>query len=363
MRPCTPPSCATVAILSMALLAAACQKEPAVVPGPAALAGTEKTAVQVFPVRPFNQLFTRYSAWTGGDQAYSIRLPDGRDLWLFGDSFIDTVYADRSRPGSPLVRNSYLTQQGQELVTLNSTVGGVVQPMITPQQAGEWYWPGDGFVSGDQLYIFQQRIEVQGSGSFGFAQTGVDLSRYSLPDLTLQQVVPWTFANEIAWGVAVMEDVDHVYIYGTESGAWNKYVHVARTPTAAPFSTVEYWDGTNWTTDPATTARVRSGVSQCYSVFKHAGQYYLLSQANLLGPDIWIWRGPTPVGPFTHQKLVATTPVPPGCWTYNALAHPQWTTPQGDLLIGYSVNAMNFWDVFENADKYRPLFFRARGWE
>ena len=39
----------------------------------------------------FNQLFTRFSEWTGGDATYSVPLPDGRVLWMFGDSFIGTV--------------------------------------------------------------------------------------------------------------------------------------------------------------------------------------------------------------------------------------------------------------------------------
>jgi hypothetical protein len=322
-----------------------------------------KDGIMAQPVGAFNHLFTRYSGWTGGDQAYSIRLPDGRDLWLFGDSFIDTVYYDRTRPASPLVRNSYIIQQGGQLITLNQTVNGVVQPMVAPQDPSEWYWPGDGFVSGNSLYIFQNRMTAMGSGVFGFQQVGVDLARFSIPDITLQEVTPFTYANEVDWGMAVMEQADWTYIYGTKSGTYNKYVHVARTPTAAPFTTMEYWNGTDWTDDDASTVPIRNDVSQSFSVFKHKGKFYLLTQEGFLGPDINIYRGPSPTGPFTHKQLVATTPVPSGCWTYNALAHPEYITPQGDLLVNYSINAMNFFDLFQNADHYRPIFFRARGWE
>ncbi|MBK9419507.1 MAG: DUF5005 domain-containing protein [Flavobacteriales bacterium] len=339
-----------------------CQKEPQSSPVPT-IDGIEKAGIMARPVGPFNQLFTRYSGWSGGDQGYSIRLPDGRDLWLFGDSFIDTVFADRTRPSSPLVRNAYVVQQGNQLTTLNQTVGGVVQPIVATQDPSEWFWPGDGFVSGNSLYIFQQRMKNQGSGVFGFAQTGVDLARFSLPDLTLQEVTPFTYANDIAWGMAVMEDGDYVYIYGTKSQQYNKYIQVARTPIATPFSTLEFWNGTVWTTDDASTVSIRNDVSQSYSVFKHAGKYYLLSQEGFLGPDINMYRGNSPTGPFQRKQLVATTPVPASTWTYNALAHPQYITAQGDLLINYSINVHNFFDLFQNADHYRPIFFRARGWE
>lgn len=346
----------------IAIGVSSCQKDPLSTPVPDEL-GTVKSAIVAQPVPAFNQLFTRYNDWSGGDQGYSIRLPDGRDLWLFGDSFIDTVFADRTRPPGPLVRNAYVMQQGNQLTTLNQTAGGAVQPIIAPQNPNEWYWPGDGFISGNSLYIFQQRLKNQGSGVFGFAQTGVDVSRFSLPNIVLQNVAPFPYDNEVAWGLAVLEDGDYVYIYGTKSQQYNKYVHVARTPITSPFSTLEFWDGTTWTTDASSSISIRNDVSQSYSVFKHNGKYYLLSQEGFLGPKVNIYQGNSPIGPFTNKKLLATTPVPTGTWTYNALAHPQFITPQGDLLVCYSINEMNFFDLFQNADHYRPIFFRARGWE
>ena len=52
--------------------------------------------VNAVPATPFNKLFTRYGdGWTGGDAVYSVPLPDGRIIWAFGDSFLDTVYPDR----------------------------------------------------------------------------------------------------------------------------------------------------------------------------------------------------------------------------------------------------------------------------
>src|SRR5437764_11886129 len=37
----------------------------------------------------FQALFSRTNGWVAGDGALSVPLPDGRSLWLFGDSHID----------------------------------------------------------------------------------------------------------------------------------------------------------------------------------------------------------------------------------------------------------------------------------
>lgn len=355
-------------LLGFLLLFTACRKEqPQPVPDDAPDEGlTERLVGTTQRFGPYNQLFTRYSGWTGGDQGYSINLPDGRVVWLFGDSFFGPVNADRSRPpGSQFVRNGYLVQNGAQLTELNQQVNGQWMPVVSPSDPDEWYWPGDGFVSGNTLYIFQQRFMLDPSqpAGFNFAQTGVDVALFSLPGLQLQSVQPFNDDPDVDWGTAVMEDGGFLYIYGTESIPFNKFAHVSRTALDAPFQQMQYWDGTAWTSDPQATARVRSGLSQAFSVFKHADRYYLLSQENVLGPDIFIWDAPSPKGPFTNKRKLYTTPQPPGTWTYNAVAHPHTITPQGDLLLCYSINAMDFWRIFDNADLYRPIFLRARGWE
>ena len=58
----------------------------------------------------WDSVFTRYgNGWTGGDGAISYKLPDGRSLWLWGDSFLDTVYPDRHRPVVGFIHNQVTT--------------------------------------------------------------------------------------------------------------------------------------------------------------------------------------------------------------------------------------------------------------
>ena len=55
---------------------------------------------------PPGGLFDRLEATGPGPTASSVRLPDGRLLWLFGDTFTGTVDAAGVRHGATLVRNS-----------------------------------------------------------------------------------------------------------------------------------------------------------------------------------------------------------------------------------------------------------------
>lgn len=56
----------------------------------------------------------RVDDWTGGDGTHSVRLPDGRLLWLFSDTYLGAVNRPRTRqgsriPGGPPTRPSSVT--------------------------------------------------------------------------------------------------------------------------------------------------------------------------------------------------------------------------------------------------------------
>ena len=50
------------------------------------------------PEAYFTSLFIRdCCGFTGGDGTYSVLLPDGRTVWIFGDTFLGTVNPDLTR--------------------------------------------------------------------------------------------------------------------------------------------------------------------------------------------------------------------------------------------------------------------------
>lgn len=318
-----------------------------------------KDPVSVSLATDFNQWFTRYSGWTGGDATYSILLPDGRTLWLFGDSFIGTVRPDRSRPGSSFYRNAAMVQEGNEFTTL--PVNG--NAFIRPPDPGWWYWPGHGVADGDTLRVVMFGMKSTGTGAWDFAYGSLDVATYHLPDLSLISIERKKAGPAINFGAGVMTTGDYTYIYGAEKVGFSKYLHVARVQGRNLNSQWEYFDGTGWTTDESASARLFSSVSEQFAVFEDGGKFYLLTQHHILGGEIYLYDADSPTGTFKNKRTVYCTPQSHQgeLFTYNAFVHPQFSG-NGELLVSYNVNSGSFADLFQNADTYRPYFVRIKGW-
>ena len=349
---------------------ASCKKDPganAISSSPAI--GALASGIIATPASHFDSLFTRYNAgqWTGGDVASSYKLPDGRSFWLFGDSFVDTVYPDRHRPFDAFIHNSIvLTDASANFIT--TLYGGTAKKpkpffdAVEPKQ----YWPNSTFSSKDQtqLFVLMSTIRATGEGGlFGFELTGNSVGVLSLPDCKLVKITDISHDPKIDWSSCAYEEGDYVYIYGAESTKYNKYMHVARTSRRHPFRLMEYYNGSTWVADSAQSVRLQGGLSEQYSLFRFKTKYYLLSQANLLGADIYLWDAASPVGPFTNKRKIYHTPQAVGnIITYNATAHVEYIQ-NNQLLVGYCTNSTDGLDIYKNADNYRPYFVWVSGWQ
>lgn len=316
----------------------------------------------------FDSIFTRYGGgFTGGDVAYSHVLPDGRSVWLFGDSFLDTVYPDRHRPRTSFIHNMMVVTD--TLGGFTTLHGGTIEdplPFFEAADPDQFYWPTCAFINKNktQLYVLLIRVEENGEGGiFGFDIKGNDIAVLSLPDLTLKRIVPFSEGNFIDWSCATLEEDDgFIYLYGVESTKRNKFMHVARTKSSGPLNKFEFYNGSSWVSDTTQSVRLIGGMSEQFTVFKSMGKYYLLSEGNLLSPNIYLYDAASPVGPFSNRRKIYTAPQAGGnIIAYNATAHPQFTN-NDSLLVGYNVNSTNFRDIFKNADNYRPYFFWLGNW-
>ena len=309
----------------------------------------------------FNQLFTRYGGgWTGGDATYSVPLPDGRTLWLFGDSFMGTVKPDRSRPPGGFQRNAFVVQDGDELTTLT----GAASAFMAPAESGWWYWPGHGSAHGDTLQVVMFGFKSTGGGAWDFAYASVDVATFHLPDFTLLSLERKVTDPTVNYGACLLEDGGYTYLYGAEKVGLSKFLHVARVKGHDLNGSWEYFNGTDWTSDPAAGARVFANVSEQFSVFRHNNHFYLLTQHHILGGEIYLYDADNPAIGFEHKRTVYCTPQSQvsNLFTYNAFAHTQFLD-NGELLVSYNVNSSVFTDLFNNADNYRPFFVRIKGWE
>lgn len=306
------------------------------------------------------KLFTRNEGWTGGDATYSVDLKNGKTLWLFGDTFLNQVNPDRSRPSFRLINNSVVLQDGASMTTYHGGTTSKPAAFAIPPDAGEWYWPGDGTVAGGKLYLFMHGFGTGGGGAWDFFRTSVDLLTIDPQTLKIESNKRLFDDPLISWGAAILEDAAYTYVYGVLSDDTGKDLYVART-NADLTTPWEYFTGIEWVTDPLDAEAILEDVSEQFAVFKDGDVYYLLTQNNFFGKDIHLFDASAPEGPFENDRVVYCTPETGGnIFTYNAFAHPH--VYSDSLLVSYNVNSFESNDLLKSADNYRPFFVRIGGW-
>jgi hypothetical protein len=315
----------------------------------------------------YNGYFTRYgNGWTGSDATYSIPLDSQTNLWLFGDTFLGTVNPDRSRPVSAFIRNSVVLQVGDEFTTFHDGTESSPEAFLSPLESDWWYWPGHGQINNGQLQIVMFAFGATGEpGMFGFEYKAIDLITLSLPGLeevSRQRKMLFQGTN---YGATLLKDGGYTYIYGSHKGdsGFEKTLHIARIPGTDLTQEWEFYTGDgSWSTQVSESKSVFSSVSDQFSIIHRPKGYYLMTQNIFLGPQLYLYSGASPTGPFENELTIYCTPETGGdIITYNAFVHEQLST-EDNLFISYNNNSLNFQDLFDDADNYRPHFVNVKGW-
>ncbi len=341
-----------------------------------------KSAVEP-PIAAIDQKFTTLFArdccgLTGADGEYSVLLPDGRTVWIFGDSFLGTVKPDRSREKRIpwFIRNSMVVQDKDSLRTLYNVIDGWESSQVIPpgspkgKQFSEdslWYWPGDGFVENGTLKVFMSAFYQATAGDWGFKWLSSNIATFSLPDIKLESIDHFSYpgTKEIHWGHAVCDgDENFTYLYGAEDKSKNLYV--ARAPKNNILAPWEFYTGVEWVGDPKQSMPMLSiQGSEQFSVFKLNGKYVLLVQeGGFMAGEICSYYSDSPYKDWQNRKVLCRTRLPENVastvnlFAYNSLAHPQFIE-NGQLLISQCINSFVVEEVFQDASKYRPVFLRV----
>jgi hypothetical protein len=316
------------------------------------------------PAPDFNALFTRCGpGWTGGDGTLSIALPDGRTLWLFGDSFLGTVRPDGTRPAdSPLVRNCLVVQEGQRLETLHGGSARDPEAFLMPQDPEAWYWPGDGTVSGRQVQIFFHRYRHVSPGIWGWAWDGTVMADLALPELTVQGVTETPAAGGVVYGAALLETDSWIYIYGTKRRGAVNHLHLARAPRNHLEAPWQFWTGTGWTQAATASQSLLAGVGRQFGVLPLADGFGLVSMDGRrpFSCRVVLYAADAPTGPWQGPAVIYCAPeADTGVAAYNAFVHPQFSLPGGHL-ISYNLNHVRDpLALYADAALYRPRFIRV----
>jgi len=322
----------------------------------------------------FSELFIRTGdGFTGGDGTYSVKLPDGRTVWIFGDTFLGSVETDGSRKKlDPMfIRNSFVVQDGNQLSTLHQKFSNEDHSTIIPPQVinsnfeiteeMQWYWPGDGFIENNELKVFVSEFHLTGDGMWDFKWVGTALASFSLPDLKQTNLVQFDYNSELGvhYGHAVLETEDFTYVYGI--GKHGK-PHVARVQTGNIEAPWEFHTNYGWSSNPAESSPMADvDGSEQFTVMKWKGKFVFITQLGALSKEICSFTSDKPNTGWQNKQLLYSTPISEGdsnLFTYNAVAHPQFIENE-TLLVSYNTNSFILSDHFNSADIYRPRFFRV----
>ncbi|MGP3775233.1 DUF4185 domain-containing protein [Streptomyces sp. SDT5-1] len=336
---------------------------------------------------------TRTDDWTGGDGTHSVRLPDGRVLWLFSDSYLGAVHPPPNPAGqphpwrtaeAPFVRNSAVVtdRSGRPERTLAA-------PLFPDTAAGEWRWPVAARVEesdGRKVVRVLLWTRAKGADPYVFGvPNATEVATLSLPDLRLQGItqvldqrqVPDP-ARRVLYGTTAVDAGGWTYVFGADDGQRATHrAYVARAPVGrlGDVRAWRYWDGERWGSRaaPVLGDGERRGVGTAFSVVKDGGTYVLFTTAaGAKGlTEVTSYWSCAPTGPW-HGPAKAFTPplphdaaTPSGAAAYNPQAHPA-LSGGGRLVLSYDVNWLDAApataqaQLSRNVSLYRPRFVSLR---
>ncbi len=334
---------------------------------------------QVVRDEHFNSLFHLDSGGvTGADGTISIALPDGRSVFMMGDSFLGKVENNRRDPNTHMMNNSFIVVNDDQTDTRALYQGTYDQPrsfLVPPDSTkAEWYWPGHGFARDSVIHLFMSEFWKPREGQWGFEFLGTDYLRLSYPgfEVLSREDFSFTNINQVHWGHAVVDDGDYVYIYGSRVEEKDQIMseasaHVMRAQIKqnGALGDFMFFNGSRWVEDPKQTRPMKgigASVSEQFSVFQYKDQYVLLTQQRgMQNGKIFTYVSRKPTGPWGNETMIHETTEQKKdstMFTYNAMAHPQYIK-DGRLLVCYNLNSLHPPDIMKDVRKYRPRFLRV----
>lgn len=335
------------------------------------------------------------SRWSGADGSCSIPLDEDSSVWLFGDTFVKKNSSRRAN----VKQKSQNVENESSFAFINNTaavrkhgvmrfywrdVNGSPHAVMAPKtQNKSYYWPGDGFVLDEKLFIVNKVIVPhvpKNASDFGFEWKSDDLCLVTNggSDPTAWQ---WKTAalpeheKTALMGTACFLDQDYAYFYTSlQKFAVGTNVHptgVARIPDRALLSMdmtkFEFWNGKNWVPDiTESSVIIEDGASEM-TVTQLKGEPYLV--ATYMAPmsaDIRMRFSKKPEGPWTapikifqcpeHQEKVLGRRTA----VYSAKAHPELSAQKDEVVVTYCSNPGEVKHYLMRPSLYYPRALRVK---
>lgn len=300
--------------------------------------------------------------WYHGDSGASVKLPDGRVLWTFGDTLIGSAAATR---GTTFINNSALLVEKGCVTPVTGALNAQgketswVKPSTTTDIPGidDYYWSTTPFMDGSTLRMFVQHMY---NDATGFHPIGTDLVTFNtsgnLPKVSSISKTPGSLGYEKLplWGAAVVRSGNYTYVFGSinkhETWVFGSYYYLARIPNGqlTTQSSWRYWTGSTWSTAQTAAQPIINGAAGLGTVVsihkKSTGEYILISKKyDAFGTDLYAWKASNLTGPWTEVTPALIAPLATlGVnqeISYLGLGHPEVLLGSGKLLVTWSANS------------------------
>lgn len=322
--------------------------------------------VQSYKDTTFTDYFKRTTGLIAADGAYSIPLSNGKSLWVFGDSYIDSY--DSTTNTTPCLfqaRNSCLLIDVANPSQQTTLPGNFGSNSFFVDGSDNYIWPGSGFQQADTIYVFVNKL-------WHTQQTDTSMvAKILYPSYALHSFFKPADFDGINFGVSIIQETDFDYVYGIKHNGFGHDVYAARFPHGNIAATWQFYNGDSWVADATAANRIHEEFTASFYLLKLKSKYVLITTEFSVGCDqgknIYVATSDNPTGPFENKHSVWQIDdylqghLP---FFYLANAHPEFDNGNEELLITYCIN--NYGDCVEtcisgrqNPDNYRPKAIRV----
>lgn len=293
-----------------------------------------------------NQTHTNYKVYAT-DLGIMWDKGNGEIFTLFGDTYGQGWGGNGAGPGDADWRSNVLAisqdtnlADGLTFSTMIQDTAGHAKELLASKKIRfdeETVIPTAGVTVGSRHYIHYMSVNHWGApGKWYTNYSGIAYSDDNGQNWTKHPTAKW-MNNTAAWDnkfqmAAFVKDSGFVYMYATPNGRFGN-VYLARVPENAILNIGDYryWDGSGWVTDQASAQPVSIGAAGELSVvYNTYFERYLMTYLNEDRGSIVMRDAPTPTGPWSGEKVLATSSEYPGL--YGSFIHP-WTNNGTDLYF------------------------------
>jgi hypothetical protein len=303
---------------------------------------------QTYKDQTFTDHFKQTSGIVAMDGGYSIPLTDGRSLFTYSDSYVDNYnFGTNTIPCFFQVRNAIQTYNISD-PSVQTTLLGSGSPASFFQIGSDnsyWFWPQHGYQHNDTIYVFLQRLHSIATDPYFEQLDSSYVAKLHFPDLTVSGYSLLPNQNGISFGTSVFKEGGYCYVYGIKSSGFGNNLYVARFPESNIYSTWEYYNGINWTTNVNNANAIHNEFTYSFYCIKVNSKYLLITTEFSVGCNqgktIYTQTASNPYGPFTNRKEVwKVDDVLNGNYPffYFGLAHPEFNNGNNELLVTYCIN-------------------------